>query len=266
MKPMVCRRVTLMAVAVALGASWARAESAGAKNREGNRLFHQGQYVEAEKAYLQAQAVAPGRPELQYNLGNALLKQRKYEAALQALRGAAAGASRTVAASSWYNTGNAHFEMGNYGAAVEAYTEALRLDPADRNAKYNLELARRQMEAERPPPSGQPKQEPAPQPRKDDQPADQPRSGDGGQPEQGSPAEQRKQPGGGAPPQDPAAARENERDKAANAQPTQGKQRPGQLSREQALQILDALQNQELVEQRKRVRDRERRAVTGRDW
>ena len=58
---------------------FALADSVASKNKEGNRLFEQWKYQDAEKAYLEAQAGMPGRPELSYNLGNSLIKQKKYD-------------------------------------------------------------------------------------------------------------------------------------------------------------------------------------------
>ena len=42
----------------------------------------------------------------------------------------------------YYNLGNAYFRMGRLGAAILSYERALRLDPADGEARDNLELAR----------------------------------------------------------------------------------------------------------------------------
>ncbi|MFH1573383.1 MAG: tetratricopeptide repeat protein [Acidobacteriota bacterium] len=216
-------------------ASEARGESGAGKNRNGNRLFSEGRFPEAERAYLEAQADLPERPEIFYNLGNALIKQKKYDLGLQALRQAGAKGDRDLQAASWFNSGNALFEMGNYADAAQAYIQALRLRPSDRDAKHNLELALRKRD-EQPPESGaaeQPQQNPRPQ--QESRPQDQPQS----QEEQNQPA-------------DPRSSRPERQE--------------GSFTREQALQILDALQNQELAEQRKQIEQRMRRRATGRDW
>ena len=61
-------------------------ESLASKNKEGNRLFSQEKYNDAEKAYLDAQIDNPGRPEILYNLGNSLIKQEKFDQGILALR------------------------------------------------------------------------------------------------------------------------------------------------------------------------------------
>jgi tetratricopeptide (TPR) repeat protein len=41
----------------------------------------------------------------------------------------------------YYNLGNSFFREGDFGRAVDAYIEALKLDASDQSAKHNLELA-----------------------------------------------------------------------------------------------------------------------------
>lgn len=63
-----------------------------------------------------------------------------------------------LAASTLYNLGNARLSQGDPAAAVEAYEETLRLAPDHEDAKFNLELALRELEKQKPPP--QPQQQP----------------------------------------------------------------------------------------------------------
>jgi len=233
----------LLLLPAAAGAS---VPAAAAKNKEGNRLFREQKFAQAEQAYLEAQADLPDRPELFYNLGNALIKQKKYDLGLQALRQAEARGNKPLQADSWFNIGNALFEMGNFGEAAQAYAQCLRLRPEDRDAKHNLELALEKMKeqpkkpaaAEERAPQQKQQQEQQPQPPR---PSDQPRQSAGAQDEQ-----EKRQPAS------PKASR-----------PEGGE---GTISRERALQILDALQSQELLEQRKQLERMIRRKTTGRDW
>jgi tetratricopeptide (TPR) repeat protein len=213
------------------------ADGAGTQNRTGNQLFEQGKYQEAEKAYLEAQADMPGRPELSYNLGNALIKQKKYDQALQSLRQAIAQGNKGLQASSWYNAGNALFELGSFQDSAQAYIQALRLNPHDRDAKHNLELALRRMEEQK---QKQPDQQEQKQPNPDGSGRNQ------GQDTSKQPEQQEPQP--------------------ANPKSSPSDRREGGFSRERALQILDALQNQELTDQRRLLERQARRKATGRDW
>ena len=222
------------------------AQSVAGLNREGNRLFAEGKYAEAEKAYLDAQAKTPGKPELLYNHGNALIKEKKYEPAVQQLRQAVSKGDRGIQASSWYNSGNALFEMGKYQDAAQAYIQALRINPADPDAKHNLELALKKTQEQK-----QQKQQGEGNGQQNQQERQQPNAQDNKQAQSS---------------QQPSPSETQERNKPANPQATQADRREGGFSKEQALQILDALQNQELVDQKKRLERAERRKAAGKDW
>jgi Ca-activated chloride channel family protein len=229
----------------------ARADSIASKNKQGNRLFEQGKYQDAEKAYLEAQAGMPGRPELSYNLGNTLIKQKKYDQALQALGQAVSQGDTGLQARSYYNVGNALFDMGRLKEAAQSYIQALRINPADQDAKHNLELALRNNQEQK---QDQPQQGSG-QAQEPDQQKPQ-----GGQREDKGKNEPKPQDKQGQPPQG------QKEQKPANPQSSQSGRPEGSFSKERALQILDALQNQELAEQRKLLERQARKKATGRDW
>ena len=229
-----------------------RADSVASKNKVGNRLFDQGRYQDAEKAYLEAQADMPGRPELSYNLGNSLIKQKKYDQALQALHQAVSKGDKGLQANGWYNVGNALFDMGSFNDSAQAYIQSLHLNPADRDAKHNLEIALRKMQEQKQ------KQQ---QGQGQDQEPNQPKP-EGGQNEDKGKNEPRPQDRQGqqSQPEQPKGQ------KPAELQPGQSTRPEGAFSKERALQILDALQNQELADQRKLLERMARKKATGRDW
>ncbi len=229
--------------------SMAQAAVAGSKNKEGNRLFGQGKYEEAQKSYLEAQAEAPDRPELLYNLGNTLIKQKRYEQALQALRQAVSRGDKGLQTSAWFNMGNALFEAGHFGDSAQSYIQSLRLNPADRDAKHNLELAMKKMEEQKNP--------------KQNQDKNNPQAGSGQKPR--GEKDQEKPPEKGNPPPQTSQGKQDS-PRATNPQATQAERREESFSKERALQILDALQNQEIAEQRKLLERRARRKATGKDW
>lgn len=238
--------ILMLLAAVAIPA---HAESAAAKNARGNQLYGQGKFPDAEKAYLEAQGVMPRRPELSYNLGNAQIRQKKYEQALRSLRTSISQGSKALQADSWYNVGNAMFDMGRYKDSTQAYIQSLRLNPADRDAKNNLELALRKLQEAGKPPQGQGPDQPPPQQKPE-----------GGQSEDKGKNEPKPQDGKGQSSQD------QKEQKPADIQAGRKDQSAGGFSKERALQILDALQNQELAEQRKLLERLVRRTATGKDW
>ena len=241
-------RVPALLVAFVLTGAVARAASIASKNKEGNRLFQQGKYQEAEKAYLGAQLEDPGKPELLYNLGNTMIKQKKYDSAVQSLRQAAGKADRGLQASSWYNLGNALYESGKLPEAAHSFIQALRINPSDREAKHNLELTLRRMKEQKQNSKGQGSKDD--QSKQDERKQDKPEDKSGQQ----NAKEQRQQNAGG------------EKDQQEQPQPAQADRREGSISKDKALQILDAMKNQELADRQKLLERQARRKATGRDW
>jgi len=243
-------RLFMIAFFLVISCTCAHAGSVAARNKEGNRLFEQGKFPDAEKAYLDAQLEAPGRPELLYNLGNTLVKQKKYEPAIQSLRQATSKAERGLQASSWYNLGNALYESGNLSDAAQAFVQALRANPTDRDAKHNLELALRRLKEQKQNGSGQGSKD------------DQQKKDEGKQDSQAQNSEQPNKK------EDQKQGPQGQQDKSQQQQQQNAgaERREGSINKERALQILDAMKNQELAEQRKLMERQARRKATGRDW
>ena len=243
--------ISLLAVfAILLGSSELRAESLASKVREGNRLFAKGKYAEAETAYMDAQVKNPGKPEVLYNLGNSLIKQKKYSQGVQSLRQSANKGDKVIRENSWYNTGNALFEAGRFKDSAEAFVQSLKLDPSDKDAKHNLELALLKLKEQQQSAANQkPK-------NSDNSKQDNSSSGKNGQ-QQRQQSEQEGQNKPGNTKDQTDSAKQQESPKA---------QRAGSISKEQAAQILDAVRDQELEQQRKLLEMGARRRSNGKDW
>lgn len=227
----------------------AKAESLASKNREGNRLFSEGKYEEAEKAYLEAQVKSPGKPEILYNLGNSLIRQGKHTQGIQALGQSADKGETRLKRDSLYNTGNGLYETGDYKGSAEAFIETLKLDPEDEDAKHNLELALQKLQEQ------EQKQSDPNEDQQDskDQEEDQSEENKGDQ----------QQPNG----QDrkPSDNQSNQED-ASKMQPDTPDRREGSMTEEQAQKILDAMQNQELEQQRRKMESYSSPNNGGQDW
>jgi Ca-activated chloride channel family protein len=242
-------RIALLAAFAILSCiSYSRAESLASKNKKGNRLYAEGNYEEAEKAYLEAEAKDPDRPEILYNLGNALIKQNKLEEGIGALRRSRSKEDQKTEENSWFNTGNAFFLMGNFKNSSEAYIQALKLNPADKDAKHNLELALKKLE------------------QKEQQ---QSQKGRNGSDSKNSAQDQTKP--------EKKNEQHNKKDQMSSTSGNEQKDtQPSQngsaarprdsLSKEQALQILDAVQDQELSEHRRLFKRRAGQESSRKDW
>ena len=155
------RRIALGAFLLSLTIALAACGSTVAgSNRQGNRLYQQGKYDEALSAYQEAQVEQPDLAELHYNVGNTLHRKEDYQgAAAETLQGLSK-ADSDLRAQAYYNLGNSFYRQGQFAEAIAAYEEALKLNPDDQDAKYNLELAQQQLEKQQPTPSPRPSQRP----------------------------------------------------------------------------------------------------------
>lgn len=113
--------------------------------RYGNCWFKQDNYVKAEAEYRKAVDKNPSNPQALYNLGCALLMQKKDSAAIQQFEHA--GKIETDPkrkAMAYHNIGWICQSLKMYGEAAEAYKESLRNNPSDNETRYNLALCMRQ--------------------------------------------------------------------------------------------------------------------------
>ena len=77
-----------------------------------------------------------------FNLGDALYEQQKYDDAAKEFEKAINSETDPVKQSeAWYNLGNTYMKNQKYAEGIEAYKNALRKNPKDEDARYNLRLA-----------------------------------------------------------------------------------------------------------------------------
>jgi tetratricopeptide (TPR) repeat protein len=173
MKQHVFPSTSVLVVLVALFAlAGCGGKSPAALNAQGNEAYAQQDYATALDAYTRAGAEDPLLAEPQYNAASVHYRQSDYEQAGAALDGALAHSGEELAPAGNYNLGNARYRAEDYAGAVEAYKQALRLNPADVDAKVNLELALRKLRENRQEQPPEPMEEPTPEPT--EQPTEEP--------------------------------------------------------------------------------------------
>lgn len=137
----------VVAVLFLLVATGAQAQGDRLLVRQGNKQFRAGNYAEAEVSYRKAVEKNPRNAQAHYNLGNALLGQRKDSAAVVQFENAAKQETNAMRkAQSYHNIGVICQGQKQYAQAIEAYKEALRNNPTDDETRYNLELCKRQQQ------------------------------------------------------------------------------------------------------------------------
>lgn len=196
----------------------------------GNRLYRDGRFAEAAEAYRAAIEEEGASPELYYNLGTTLLRLGDLPAAEEAFDAALSAVEPDLRQRTLYNLGSRYLAGGRAAddprvrgtlldQAVAAYQQALRLSPEDQQAKWNYELALRERE------------------ENEQEQQDQEEENQGGG---GGEAEQQNQGGGGGGDDRSNASPGGAGDRDAPAEPG-----GGGMSREQAEQLLSAVEQDE---------------------
>jgi tetratricopeptide (TPR) repeat protein len=200
------------------------AQSEKKLTREGNRYFKKEKYGEAEVAYRKALEKNKKMPEAQFNLGDAVYEQKRFEeAAKQFELSAKISTNRNIQAKALHNLGNSYLSQQKYKEAAEAFKSSLKLNPKDEDTRYNLAYANAMLQQQ------QQQQQQKNQDKKDDKNQ-----------------------------QENQKDRQNQQDKKnqdknqSNQQPQQNKQeqqqQPAQrpkLNKEEAEKLLQVLQNEE---------------------
>jgi Ca-activated chloride channel homolog len=112
-----------------------------------DELYKQGRFEEAEKAYSRSDMDNPKDIRYRYNRGCAAYQNSDFKGAVAAFSSVLRRSdNEEIQFKAAYNLGNTAFKAGNFESAVEQYKEALLLNPENEDAKYNLELALRELE------------------------------------------------------------------------------------------------------------------------
>lgn len=154
----------------------------GSPARQAAEAYGGGDYDRALQKLAEAELDAPGSQALAYNAGNAQFRKKKYDEAIKSYKKALVGNNAGLAASAYYNLGNALFRKGehavqsgkqegieDYRDAMANYKKSLEIRPGNKDAKRNIEvvqarikelLERQQQDPQQQP--GQPQKPPEP--------------------------------------------------------------------------------------------------------
>lgn len=119
---------------------------------EGNKLYRNERYADAEVAYRKALEIDAMNEIAQFNLAAALLRQgtasgENEKQASQILGKLATDAENmSIAENAYYNLGNIAFNGQDYAKSIELYKNALRRNPDNDKARENLRLAQKRLE------------------------------------------------------------------------------------------------------------------------
>lgn len=109
---------------------------------QGNKYYRESQFELAERQYRTALREDSASYLLQHNLANALYRQRKFGEAASVLQNARAGLDNNeLKGRSFYNEGVIYSKQKDLEKSIDAYKHALRNNPADEDARENLQKA-----------------------------------------------------------------------------------------------------------------------------
>ncbi len=133
---------TLYLIVVCFLSGFSFAQNATQSILKGNQLYQQSQFELAEAQYRKALEYDENNEKAKYNLANALQRQNKFDEAAKILEELGNSAKdNSIRSAAFYNQGVAYTKMKNLDASIESYKKALRLNPADKKARENLQKA-----------------------------------------------------------------------------------------------------------------------------
>lgn len=110
--------------------------------KSGNDFYKQQEYLKASSAYSKALEAEPANSTAKFNQANALFRQdKKVEAAVLFSELINTATNKSLLSKAWYNKGVILSNQKNLEESIEAYKNALRNNPADTEARENLQKA-----------------------------------------------------------------------------------------------------------------------------
>jgi tetratricopeptide (TPR) repeat protein len=187
--------------------------------RNGNSSYQNNNFDKAELNYRKALVIDPKSKSANYNLGNTLYSQQKFQESQEYYeKSIDKNDDKLSRARAYHNIGNTCFKSNQLEQAILAYENALKINPSDMETKYNLAMAKKQQQNKGGGKNDQKQDKKDNQNKKDDQ----------------------KKSGGNGNPQ--------EKPEEAKSEPKPDNK---SMSKEQAQRLLEALKNQEQNTQNK---------------
>jgi Ca-activated chloride channel family protein len=116
-----------------------RAQSTEALIRRGNRFYNKQDYDESLTNYEKALKKTPGNPDAHFNEGDALYRKNDYEKAAGSYDDVLQSkADENTRQGAYYNKGVAMIRQKKIDESIDAWKNALRLNPEDELARDNL--------------------------------------------------------------------------------------------------------------------------------
>ncbi len=221
------------------------AQSGHKQVTEGNKLYAEEKYDEANNKYRDALIESPESPIVNFNIGDVQYKKRNFEEAIKSYEKSTFSDDISLQSKTYYNIGNTLYKMAKLPESILAYKKALELNPEDEDAKYNLEYVRAKLKdnSEKQPQENQQQNQDTEQNSEEEQQEQQDEQ------EQEQSSEEQQNPD--------QQQEEQQQEQAAE---------PKEISKEDAERLLNALQNEEKDLLKEQKPKRRGRPFRGKDW
>lgn len=216
--------------------------------KNGNQHYTDKKFAEAEKNYKQGLSKNKDSYKAAFNLGDAYYKQGKYEEAAEQFQQLThRPVSKDTLSKAYHNLGNSLLQSKKYEESVNAYKNALKNNPDDEDTRYNLAYAQKMLQQQQ-------------QQNKDDKNKDdKDKKDDKENKDQDKKDKDKKE-------QD--QKNDQKEDKGEKNKDQQKQKQQGQISKEDAQRLLDALQNDEknLQDKMKKEKAKGVKVEIEKDW
>jgi len=230
--------------------------------KEGNKLYENKDYKAAAEAYQKALQKNPSYTPGLFNLGNSLYQQKQFEQARKVLDATAKSSKeKDGKAAANYNIGNTYMQEQKWQEAVDAYKKALRNNPQDADAKYNLSYALSKLKQEQNGGGGKDNKDQDKKDDKKDNKDNKDQNKDQNKDNKDQKGDDKKEQDKQDDKQDQQDKKEGDKDKGERPQP-----QPSKLTEQQADQLLNALQQEEKKLQDKMQKEKGIPLKVEKDW
>lgn len=217
--------------------------------KNGNQHYTDKKFAEAEKNYKQGLSKNKDSYKAAFNLGDAYYKQGKYEEAAEQFQQLThRPVSKDTLSKAYHNLGNSLLQSKKYEESVNAYKNALKNNPDDEDTRYNLAYAQKMLQQQQ-------QQQNKDNKNKDDKD----KKDDKENKDQDKKDKDKKE-------QD--QRNDEKEDKGEKNKDQQKQKQQGQISKEDAQRLLDALQNDEknLQDKMKKEKAKGVKVEIEKDW
>jgi Ca-activated chloride channel family protein len=220
------------------------------RTEAGRQEYSRGNHPQALTAFEGAASARPQDPGTRFNVADGLYKNGRFDEAATLYKALGEDGTSPLAGPSRFNLGNTLYQKRDYKGAVRSYRDALRLQPNDVDTRRNLELALRAVREQENQGKGPSQDEKQERSDKDKQQSAQDQNRD-------QKAEQKS---------DASQGQKQQRPPSAEEKADQRFREETGMPRERAMQLLEALQQNEKNEQKKILAAQRAKKKGAKDW